>query len=175
MNYLVIDTERIKGYKIYLLSYQIYSESFELMESKTFQDLSVDISTRKAPKTKTKVLNETTHKVNTFLELYNLLKPIFHDKKIIVFSSTDFGALRTNCKELGIEYKKVDAVDLQKALYDLSTSPIHKSNLKDYAKRLGIKHNPHIPESDCNATIELYKDLLKKYGEDFLNKYLFRM
>ena len=69
----------------------------------------------------------------------------------------------------------MEAIDLQKALYDLSTSPIHKSNLKDYAKKLGIKHNPHIPASDCEATKELYKNLLNEYGEDFLNKYLFRM
>lgn len=175
MNYLVIDTERIKGYKIYLLAYQIYSESFELLESKTYQDLSIDLSTRKAPKSKAKALDDLTYKVNSFCELYEILKPLLSNKRIIVFSSTDFGAFKTNCKELGIEYEKVEAIDLQKALYDLSTSPIHKSNLKDYVKKLKIKHNPHIPASDCEATIELYKDLLNKHGEDFLNKYLFRM
>lgn len=46
-----------------------------------------------------------------------------------------------NCKELGIEYEKVEAIDLQKSLYDLSVSPIHKSNLKDYAKKHGKKHS----------------------------------
>ena len=175
MNYLVVDTERIKGYKIYLLAYQIYSESFELLESKTYQDLSIDLSTRKAPKSKAKALDDLTYKVNSFCELYEILKPLLFNKRIIVFSSTDFGAFKTNCKELGIEYEKVEAIDLQKALYDLSTSPIHKSNLKDYAKKSGIKHNQHIPSSDCEATIELYKGLLNKYGKDFLNKFLFRM
>lgn len=175
MNYLVIDTERIKGYKIYLLAYQVYNELFELLESKTYQDLSIDLSTRKAPKSKAKALNGVSFKVNSFNELYDVLKPILFNKRIIVFSSTDFGAFKTNCKELGIEYEKVEAIDLQKALYDLSTSPIHKSNLKDYAKKLRIKHNPHIPASDCEATMELYIDLLNRHGEDFIKKYLFRM
>ena len=175
MNYLIIDTERIKGYKIYLLAYQVYNESFELLESKTYQDLSIDLSTRKAPKSKAKALDGVSYKVNSFNELYDVLKPILFNKRIIVFSSTDFGAFKTNCKELGIEYVRVKAIDLQKALYDLSTSPIHKSNLKDYVKKLGIKHDPHIPASDCEATMELYKNLLNERGEDFLNNYLFRM
>lgn len=175
MEYLVIDTERIKGYQIYLLAYQIYNEEFELLESKTFQDLSIDLSNRKSPKTKVKALDGVTYKVNSFNELYNKIKPLFSGKKIIVFSSTDFGAFKTNCKELGIEYQKVEAIDLQKVLYDLSTSPIHKSNLKGYTKENKIKHNPHIPASDCEVTIELYKNLLRDYGEEYLNKYLFKM
>ena len=49
--YCVVDTERIKGNRIYLLSYQLYDERFNLIESKTFIDVSIDVSNRISPKT----------------------------------------------------------------------------------------------------------------------------
>ena len=46
--YCVIDTERIKGNQIYLFSYQLYNDDFKLIESKTFQDISIDVSNRES-------------------------------------------------------------------------------------------------------------------------------
>lgn len=76
MNYCVIDTERIKGDCIYLFSYQIYDENYTLIESKTFQDVSIDLSNRKAPKTKTKKLDKISIKVNSFEELYKIVNDV---------------------------------------------------------------------------------------------------
>ena len=46
--YCVIDTERIKGNQIYLFSYQLYNDDFKLIESKAFQDISIDVSNRES-------------------------------------------------------------------------------------------------------------------------------
>ena len=47
MSFCVIDTERIKGDLIYLLAYQIYNDTFDLVESKTFQDVIISLYNRK--------------------------------------------------------------------------------------------------------------------------------
>ena len=52
MSFCVIDTERIKGDLIYLLAYQIYNDTFDLVESKTFHDVSISLDNRKSPKRK---------------------------------------------------------------------------------------------------------------------------
>ena len=133
--------------------------------------------------------------MRSFRELYDNVKVVMNNSYLIVFSDTDLNVIKKNCKEQSIQlvvnllnsmminvikknckeqsiqYERVNAVDLQEILYDLSTDEKHKSNLKDYAKNNGINHNLHIPESDCMATFELYKDLLFKYGEEFLKKY----
>lgn len=172
MNYCVIDTERIKGDLIYLFSYQIYDANYQLIESKTFQDISIDLSNRKSPKTKTKLLDSISIKVKSFEELYGIVSKVMVNNKLIVFSDTDVKVIRKKCKELSLQYEQLKALDLQEILYDLSTDDKHKSNLKGFASQMGIKHNPHIPESDCYATIKLYEYLLNKYGEEFLKKYI---
>ena len=62
--YCVVDTERIKGNRIYLLSYQLYDERFNLIESKTFIDVSIDVSNRISPKRKVEKLKSIAVKVN---------------------------------------------------------------------------------------------------------------
>lgn len=169
--YCVIDTERIKGNQIYLLAYQLYDETFELVESKTFQDISIDLSTRHAPKSKVKELNMQSIKVHSFAELYGNISDSMDGTEVIVFSCTDMKTMKRNCIENGIEFKKIIAIDLQKALYDLATDDKKKSNLKGYCRANGIKYEPHIPESDCYATFILYQNLLSRYGEAFIEKY----
>ena len=90
------------------------------------------------------------------------------DNLTIVFSLTDVHTFKGNCKSNGIEYKKIKCIDLQEVLYDLSEDYKHKSNLKGYCEKNGIKHNPHIPESDCEATFKLFQDLIAKFGLDNL-------
>ena len=58
------------------------------------------------------------------------------------------------------------------AIFNLATDAKHKSNLKDYCKKHRIKHDPHIPESDCAATFEVYKKLMSEHGENFIMKYV---
>ena len=60
MQYCVIDTERIKGSKIYLLSYVVYDEDYNLIEINTFIDDSIDLSNRKAPKIKVKKIGRAS-------------------------------------------------------------------------------------------------------------------
>lgn len=80
---------------------------------------------------------------------------------IIAFSDTDLKVIGSKCKSLGITYNMVKMLDIQKVLYALSNN--EKSNLKDFCKEHGIKHNPHIPESDCQATFEVFKMLLVEW------------
>lgn len=174
MGYCVIDTERIKGNLIYLLSYQLYDDSFNLCESKTFQDISINVDNRKAPKRKVRELDDISIKVNSFIELYETIRPLIENNVLIVFSDTDIGAFKKDCRIYGIPYNKLTYIDLQEALYELSTDAKHKSNLKDYCIKNGIKHNAHIPEDDCRVTFILYIDLLNKYGEEFLNKFKYQ-
>ncbi|MDE7163767.1 MAG: hypothetical protein K2O44_06850 [Clostridia bacterium] len=122
MQFCVVDTERIKGIKIYLLSYLVYDESYKLVENKTLIDDTIDLSNRKAPKIKVKILWNNSSIVQGFSEIYNIFKNTVANKLLIVFSNTDMKAIQTNCKELNIEYNKTIAVDLQKALFDLSNS-----------------------------------------------------
>ena len=171
--YCVIDTERIKGNMIYLFSYVLFDDSFNMIDTKTYQDVSIQLDNRKAPKRKVEELNSISIKVSSFNDIYDIFKKIVDNSLLVVFSETDINVFRSKCKELGIEYKRIAGYDLQKALYDLSDSEKHKSNLKGYCEEHNIKHNPHIPESDCIATFEVYKDLLKTYGKDFLEKYKF--
>lgn len=171
MQYCVIDTERIKGSKIYLLSYVVYDENYTSIESNTFIDNSIDLSSRKAPKKKVKMLLDKSIIVHSFLDIYNFIKNVIADKLLIVFSNTDMKAIQTNCSELNIVYNKTNAIDVKKILFDLSSSPKHKCNLKDYCIANNIPHNPHIPASDCYATFEVYKNLILKYGANFVNEY----
>lgn len=164
--YSVIDTERIKGNQIYLLSYQIYGDDYSLIESKTFNDISIDISNRKAPKRKSQELNNISIKVDSFIELYSIIRPIIEQNTNIIFSSTDVHTFKGNCKLNGITYNKLKCIDLQEILYEDSMSPKHKSNLKGYCEENKIKHNAHIPESDCEATFILFKNLIEKHGKE---------
>ena len=166
--YCVIDTERIKGNQIYLFSYQLYNDDFKLIESKTFQDVSIDVSNRKSPKRKVKELDSISIKVGSFKELYENVRYFAENNLTIVFSLTDVHTLKRNCKDNNIEYKKIKCIDLQEVLYNLSEDEKHKSNLNGYCEVNGIKHNPHIPESDCEATFKLFQDLIKRFGIDYL-------
>lgn len=172
MQYCVIDTERIKGNIIYLFSYQIYNEANKLIESKTFFDKTIDISNRKSPKQKVKKLWNNLIITNGFFEIYKYFIKVATNKLLIVFSTTDIKALQKNCRELNLESHKFITIDMQKILFDLSDMKKHKCNLKDYCINNNINHNPHIPESDCFATFELYKNLVQKFGQDFINKYV---
>lgn len=162
--YCVIDTERIKGNQIYLLSYQLYGDDYSLIESKTFNDISIDISNRKAPKKKSRELDNVSIKVNSFTELYEIIRPIVESNTNIIFSTTDVHTFKSNCKLNGITYNKLRCIDLQEVLYEESTSTKHKSNLKGYCEENKIKHNAHIPESDCEATFILFRNLIEKHG-----------
>ena len=172
MQYCVIDTERIKGSKIYLLSYVVYDEDYNLIEINTFIDDSIDLSNRKAPKIKVKMLWGKSIIVHGFLEIYNFIKNVIANKLLIVFSNTDMRAIQVNCNELNIIYSKTNAIDVQEILFDLSSSEKHKCNLKDYCVKNHIQHYSHIPESDCFATFEVYKNLVRLYGIEFLNRYI---
>ncbi len=169
--FCVIDTERIKGNQIYLFSYQLYNAAFELVESKTYQDVSVDVSNRKSPKRKTNELKTSVDRVDSFGALYDQIKDVLPGSLVIVFSLTDVNVIKKKCKDAGIDYCKIQVLDLQKALYDLATDEKKKSNLKTYCKQHGIEHQPHIPESDCYATFQVYRNLLREYGEEFLEQY----
>lgn len=166
--YCVIDTERIKGNQIYLFSYQLYNDDFKLFESKTFQDISIDVSNRKSPKRKVKELDSILIKVGSFKELYENVRYFAENNLTIVFSLTDVHTLKRNCKDNNIEYKKIKCIDLQEVLYNLSDDEKHKSNLKGYCEVNGIKHNHHIPESDCEVTFKLFQDLITRFGIDYL-------
>ena len=48
----------------------------------------------------------------------------------------------------------------------------YAEKLRKYCKKHKIKHDPHIPESDCAATFEVYKNLLSEHGEGFLSQYV---
>src|SRR5574344_879860 len=132
--YCVIDTERIKGNRIYLFSYQLYDENFKLHESKTYQDISIDVSNRKSPKRKVRELDSISIKVKSFKELYETVRIFMEDNLTIVFSLTDVHTFKVNCKANSIEYKKIKCIDLQEVLYNLSEDDKHKSNLKGYCE-----------------------------------------
>lgn len=166
--YCVVDTERIHGNEIYLLSYQLYGEDFTLVESKTYQDTSINLEYRKSPRRKVELLKEQSIKVSSFSMLYKMIREKLQSCLLVVFSRTDVNIFRSNCKANDIQYDKLHIIDLQKILYDLSTDAKHKSNLKDYCKAHGIKHEPHIPESDCFATMKVYRNLLASLGAEFL-------
>ena len=100
--YCVIDTERIKGNQIYLFSYQLYNDDFKLIESKTFQDASIDVSNRKSPKRKVKELDSISIKVGSFKELYENVRYFAENNLTIVFSLTDVHTLKRNCKDNNI-------------------------------------------------------------------------
>lgn len=169
----VIDTERIKGNLIYLFSYQLYNDDFSLAESKTYQDTSIDLANRHAPKSKTKKLSNQIESVSSFQEIYEIFQSFLSRCQVLItFSTTDVANIHKNCREYGIKYAPVSMIDLQAALFDLATDTKRKSNLKDYCKKHKIKHDPHIPESDCAATFEVYKNLLSEHGEGFLSQYV---
>lgn len=174
MSFCVIDTERIKGDLIYLLAYQIYNDTFDLVESKTFQDVSISLDNRKSPKRKVQDLKETSVKVSSFLDLFQQIKPIIENNTLIVFSKTDIGVLKRNCKNHGFVSSPITYVDVQKALASLRTNDKQKSNLKDYCKKNNIKYHPHIPEDDCRATFTVYVKLLSQYGDNFLDEFKHR-
>ncbi len=169
--YCVIDTERIKGSYIYLFSYQLYSDDFALVKSKTYQNISIDLSNRKSPKSKVQKLSAKTIKVTSFQEIFDVYKSVIANNTLIVFNKTDLGAIRQNCKELALQFEKTTTYDMQQVLLHLSTSAKKKSNLKDYCKANGIKHDSHIPESDCEATFAVFKNMIQLYGFDFLDKF----
>lgn len=166
--YCVVDTERIKGNLIYLLSYHLYNERCEKVESVTFQDVSIPLDNRKAPKRKVEELTGGTIKVNSFAELYEAIREKIENNLLIVFSTTDVGVFKTNCKQSKIEYHRLRILDLQDILYELSTDDKHKSNLKDFCKKYKIPHDPHIPDSDCGATFAAYRVLLAERGEEYM-------
>ena len=166
--YCIVDTERIHGNEIYLLSYQLYDEGFNLVESKTYQDTSIDLSNRKAPRRKVELLDNQTIKVGSFTMLYEAVREKLQCGLLIVFSITDVRIFKSNCKDSGILYNKLRVLDLQEILHELSTDKKGKSNLKDYCYAHGIKHEPHIPESDCAATMKVYQNLLDEFGVEFL-------
>lgn len=166
--YCVVDTERIHGNEIYLLSYQLYDDNFNLVESQTYQDTSIDLSNRKAPRRKVELLKERTIKVCSFSTLYESVRDVLQVGLLIVFSKTDVRTFRSNCIDNGILYHRLRIIDLQNILYELSTDVKGKSNLKDYCSIHGIKYEPHIPESDCTATMKVYQNLLVEFGAEFL-------
>lgn len=167
--YCVIDTERIKGNQIYLFAYQLYDDSFQKVEAATIQDESISLVSRKSPKRKAQELGSASVKVNSFTELYEAVKGKLAQGLVVVFSMTDLGVIKRNCKAAGIEYEKLQVLDLQKILFELSTDEKHKSNLKDFCKEHRIKHSPHIPESDCEATFAVYRVLMEEHGAEFIN------
>ena len=75
----VIDTERIKGNQIYLFSYQLYNDDFTLAESKTYHDISIDLSNRHSPKTKAKKLSKQVESVSSFQEIYSVFQNHQHN------------------------------------------------------------------------------------------------
>lgn len=166
--YCVVDTERIKGNRIYLLSYQLYDERFNLIESKTFIDVSIDVSNRISPKRKVEKLKSIAVKVNSFVELYSIIRKFMEQSINIIFSITDVKIFRKNCVECGIEYKELRCIDVQKISYKMSSDAKKKSNLRDYCIQNHIFHTPHIPESDCEATFKVFCNLLLKKGEKYL-------
>ena len=174
MSFCVIDTERIKGDLIYLLAYQIYNNTFDLMESKTFQDVSISLDNRKSPKRKVQDLKEASIKVSSFLDLFQQIKPIIESNTLIVFSKTDIGVLRRNCKNHNLVSSPITYIDVQEALAALCTNDKKKSNLKDYCKKNNIKYHAHIPEDDCRATFTVYVKLISQYGDNFLDEFKHR-
>ena len=169
----VIDTERIKGNQIYLFSYQLYNDDFTLAESKTYHDTSIDLSNRHSPRTKAKKLTKQVESVSSFQEIYSVFQNLLSRCQVLItFSTSDVAVIHKNCRDVDIKYTPVSMIDLQAALFDLATDTKRKSNLKDYCKKHKIKHDPHIPESDCAATFEVYKNLLSEHGESFLSQYV---
>lgn len=169
--FCVIDTERIKGDQIYLFSYVLFDDNFNLVESKTFLDESIDLSNRHSPKAKVKALHNQVIKIDSFNRICSLFNDLANKTIMVVFSKTDINVIRSKCRQESLDFVKPNGYDLQQALFDLSESPKHKSNLKDYCKSHKIKHSPHIPDSDCCATFEVFKDLIKEFGIDYLSKY----
>lgn len=162
--YCVIDTERIKGNLIYLLSYQLYDDTYNLIDNKTFQDVSIDLSNRKSSKVKTKQLNQCSIKVNGYVELYESIRSVIENNLVVIFSKTDVHIFKSNCKEYGIQYNKLKCIDMQSLLKDRINHFNGKSNFKDFCKKSKIKHEPHIPESDCFATFCLFQNLVDEIG-----------
>lgn len=169
MSFCVIDTERIKGDLIYLFAYQVYTDAFDLMESKTFQDISINLDNRKSPKRKANDLNNKSIKKSSFVDLFQQIKPIIENNTLIVFSKTDIGVLNRNCKNHGIVFSPIIYIDVQEVLASLRTNDKQKSNLKDYCKKNNIRYEAHIPEDDCRATFTVYVNLLSQYGNVFLD------
>ena len=68
MNYLVWDTERIKGSQIYMLGYILVDETFKIIREEMIINKSVDVSQRKSPKSKVKrFFNQEARKKLTFV------------------------------------------------------------------------------------------------------------
>ncbi len=166
--YCVIDTERIKGNQIYSFSYQLYDENLRLYESKTYQDMSIDVSNRKSPKRKVRELDSISIKVESLKKLYETVRIFIEDNLTIVFNLIDVHTFKQNCKDDNIKYKNIKCIDLQEVLYYLSKDEKHKSNLKGCCEVNGKRHNPHIPASDCEETFKLFQDLIAKFGLDDL-------
>ena len=132
MQYCVLDTERIKGDQIYLLSYQLYDEAYNLVEKVTFQNTEVDLTGRKAPNSKLRKLEGMTRKYESFECIYSSIAEVLKDALVIVFSTTDIATIKKVCRQSGITYEKHKVLDLQKILFDFSEDEKHKSNLKQY-------------------------------------------
>ena len=111
--------------------------------------------------------------VSSFQEIYSVFQNLLSRCQVLItFSTSDVAVIHKNCRDVDIKYTPVSMIDLQAALFDLATDTKRKSNLKDYCKKHKIKHDPHIPESDCAATFEVYKNLLSEHGEGFLSQYV---
>ncbi|MBO5067763.1 MAG: hypothetical protein J6C62_05130 [Clostridia bacterium] len=164
MNYLVWDTERIKGSQIYMLGYILVDETFKIIREEMIINKSVDVSQRKSPKSKVKRFFNQSTKVEDYTELAELILPIIQNSKSICFGKDDFVALNSQFYINGIETVSGTFYNVEKYVRHLNSEL--PTNLNMVSKYLKLKHDRHNPLSDSYVTLEYFKYLIKQYPQE---------
>lgn len=164
MNYLVWDTERIKGSQIYMLGYILVDETFKIIREEMIINKSVDVSQRKSPKSKVKRFFNQSTKVEDYTELAELILPIIQNSKSICFGKDDFAALNSQFYINGIETVSGTFYNVEEYVRHLNSEL--PTNLNMVSKYLKLKHDRHNPLSDSYVTLEYFKYLIKQYPQE---------
>ena len=162
MNYLIWDTERIKGSSIYMLAYILVNEKFEIIKEEMIINKSVDVSQRKSPKSKVKKFYDVSTIVEDYKELAEIIVPLLNGSKSICFGKDDFAAL--NSQFLLNEIENVSGTFYNVELFVRTFNGTLPTNLNMASQFLKIKHDRHNPLSDSFVTLEYFKYILENYS-----------
>lgn len=162
MNYLIWDTERIKGSSIYLLAYILVDENFEIIKEEMIINKSVDVSQRKSPKSKVRKYFDISTKVENYKELADIIVPLLNSSKSICFGKDDFAALNSQFSLNDIE--NVSGTFYNVELFVRNFDGTLPTNLNMASQFLKVKHDRHNPLSDSYVTLEYFKYILEKFS-----------
>ncbi len=161
MNYLFWDTERIRNTKIYMSAVILTDEKFNVIKEERGIDLSVDVSSRHAPKRKVAELKDESTLFPDFESHANWLMSYLNSAVSVCFGKDDFVSLNDQLKIHNMAELKGSYYDLQMFVHSIKNENLF--NLAAVSKYLNVKHNAHDPLSDSYVTMELFKYLKLNY------------